>query len=52
MVAVVVRGRPWAAVLADMVEGVLAANRLDAAEADKARSVLWDAIGGQEAPAA
>jgi len=43
-VAVRLRGRPWAAVLADMVEGVVAANDLHAAEADRARAALWEAV--------
>ena len=43
-VAVVVRDRPWAAVLADLVEGVVAANGLEGAAADTARSALWEAL--------
>ena len=50
-VAVVVRERPWAAVLADMVDGVIATNRLSGPAADRARARLWVALGG-EAPAA
>ena len=45
-VSVVLRDRPWPAVLADMVEGVVAANSLRDAEADRARDRLW---GGLEA---
>jgi hypothetical protein len=44
MVAVVVRGRPWPAVLADLVEGVVAANGLVGPRADEARARLWDAL--------
>ena len=44
VVAVRLRGRPWAAVLADMVEGVVAANDLTAADADRVRSALWEAL--------
>jgi hypothetical protein len=44
MVAVVVRDRPWPAVLADLVEGVVAANRLQGPEADRARTALWAAL--------
>ncbi|MGH9185277.1 MAG: hypothetical protein ACRD0U_05620 [Acidimicrobiales bacterium] len=51
-VAVVLRDRPWAAVLADMVDGVVAANRLDGAAADRCRSALWDALGGEALAAA
>ena len=40
-VSVVVRGRPWGAVLADMVEGVVVANQLDSRRADTVRAALW-----------
>lgn len=40
-VAVRVRGRPWPAVLADMIDGVVAVNRLDSARAGRVRSDLW-----------
>jgi hypothetical protein len=43
-VAVVVRGRPWPAVLADLVEGVVAANGLLGPSADVARAALWEAL--------
>lgn len=48
VVAVVVRGRPWAAVQADLVEGVIAANRLTSPASDRARAALWDAIAGPD----
>lgn len=51
-IAVVVRGRPWAAVVADMVEGVIVANGLTGAAADRARSKLWRALGGDQTAAA
>lgn len=44
-VAVVVKGRPWPAVLADMVEGVVVANRLAGPGAERARTALWAAVG-------
>ena len=40
-VSVALRDRPWPAVVADMVEGVVAANRLSGVRADHARSHLW-----------
>ena len=40
-VSVALRGRPWAAVLADLVEGVVAANRLTGIAADRCRARLW-----------
>jgi hypothetical protein len=50
-VAVVVRGRPWVAVQADLVEGIVAANDLAGPAADSARAALWDALaGGQPVP--
>jgi len=52
VVAIVLRGRPWAAVLADMVEGVLAANRLEGARADTLRGALWASVGGDAVAAA
>jgi hypothetical protein len=43
-IAVVLRSRPWAAVLADMVEGVVVANRLRGVAADRCRAALWHAV--------
>ncbi len=51
-VAVRLRGRPWPAVLADLVEGVVAANRLDGVDADRVRAALWSAVGDQVGEAA
>jgi len=44
IVSVVVRDRPWAAVVADMVEGIVVANRLESVPADNARAALWLAV--------
>jgi hypothetical protein len=44
VVAVHLRGRPWAAVVADMIEGVVVLNRLDARSANRARADLWHTI--------
>ncbi len=44
-VAVAVRDRPWPAVLADLVEGVVVANGLRGPAADHARAALWSAVG-------
>lgn len=52
VVSVVVRGRPWVAVQADMIEGVVAANRLTGADADRARTALWNALVDQSSAAA
>ncbi|MGE3620612.1 MAG: hypothetical protein AB7L84_09130 [Acidimicrobiia bacterium] len=43
-VAVALRDRPWAAVLADLVEGVVVANRLAGLRADGVRAELWAAL--------
>jgi hypothetical protein len=56
VVSVRIRGRPWVAVLADMIDGVIAVNRLDARRANRARADLWDAVathtgGGAARPA-
>lgn len=52
-VAVVVRDRPWPAVQADLVEGIIAANQLTSPAADRARAELWRALeGGGEPPRA
>ena len=40
-VAVRLRGRPWPAVVSDMVEGVVVTNRLVGADADGLRRSLW-----------
>jgi hypothetical protein len=45
IVSVRLRGRPWAAVLADMIEGVVVANRLQPPHADRLRSDLWQLCG-------
>ncbi len=43
-VSVQLRDRPLVAVVADMVEGVVVANRLAGPAATRARTALWDAI--------
>ena len=54
-VAVRLRGRPFVAVVADMVEGVVVANQLTGTEATRVRTALWDAVvaaGGEAVEAA
>jgi hypothetical protein len=46
-IAVRVRGRPWADVLVDMIEGVVVANGLTGAEAEAARAALASAAGDE-----
>ena len=43
-VAVVLRGRPWGAVLADMIEGIVAANRRDRPRAATIRAARGLAV--------
>jgi hypothetical protein len=52
VVAVVLRGRPWAAILSDLIDGVLVANRLEGRAADRVRAGLWEAMAATEAEAA
>ena len=51
-IAVVVRGRPWAAVVADMIEGVVVANHLTGSSADRTRARLWAVVGDDATAAA
>lgn len=51
-VAVVVRGRPFLAVLGDMIEGIVVANRLDGTAATRARTALWEAVVAEQEAAA
>ena len=46
-VAVQLKGRPWLAVLGDMIEGVVVANSLKPPHADRLRNELWQAVGAQ-----
>ena len=51
-VAVRLRGRPWVAVLADMIEGVVVVNDLTGAAATRCRTALWAEIEREELRAA
>jgi hypothetical protein len=51
-VSVRLEGRPLGAVVADMVEGVIVANRLEGAEATRARTALWEALSAPSATVA
>lgn len=42
VVAVRVKGRPWPAVLGDMIEGVVVANDLPTPAATRLRTELWE----------
>ena len=51
-VAVRLHGRPFVAVLADMIEGILVANGLSGTEATRVRTALWDAVADEALQAA
>jgi hypothetical protein len=44
VVSIRLKGRPRAAVVADMIEGVIVTNRLRPPQADRIRTELWAAI--------
>ena len=44
VVAVRVKGRPWPAVLGDMIEGVVVTNALPTPQATRLRTDLWDVL--------
>lgn len=50
-VAVAMRGRPFQAVTADLIEGVVVANDLSGAEATRVRTFLWEAVVAERAAA-
>ncbi|MEE3015229.1 MAG: hypothetical protein VX337_00025, partial [Actinomycetota bacterium] len=43
-ISIVIRGRPWLAVLADIVEGFVIANAKSGQDSE-IRNILWDTIG-------
>ncbi|MEO5724660.1 MAG: hypothetical protein ABIQ39_09495 [Ilumatobacteraceae bacterium] len=47
VVAVRIKGRPWPAVVSDMIEGIIITNRLLPPGADHLRTELWQAAGFQ-----
>ena len=48
VVAVQLKGRPWAAVVGDMIEGVIVTNQLQPPASDRLRSELWQTLGFEE----
>jgi hypothetical protein len=52
LVAVRLKGRPWVAVLADMIDGMIVTNRLEGADAARMRTRLWTAVETDSARAA
>lgn len=43
-VSIRIKGRPWVSVLADMIDGVIVANKIDGLTAGAARTALWAAV--------
>jgi len=51
-VAVAVKGRPYQAVVADLIEGVVVVNELTGIEATRLRTALWEEVVASHADAA
>lgn len=51
-VSVSIRERPFQAVAADMIEGIIVSNQLDGTAATRARTALWEALVGRGEQAA
>jgi 3-hydroxyacyl-CoA dehydrogenase len=51
-IAVAVKGRPYQAVVADLIEGIVVVNDLDGFEATRLRTALWEEIVATHADAA
>ncbi len=49
VISVRLRGRPWVAVLGDMIEGLIVANDLAPPRSDRVRTELWIAVGVEPA---
>ena len=45
VIAVQLKGRPWAAIVGDMIEGVIVTNQLQPPRSDRLRAELWVALG-------
>jgi len=52
VIAILFRNRPWNAVLADMIDGVLHINDLEGAEVSRARDDLWETFSERSTAAA
>ena len=51
-IAVVVKHRPYQAVVADMIEGLVIVNELDGMQATRLRTALWEEVVASHAAAA
>ncbi len=43
-ISVVVAGRPWTNVLADLIDGIVVVNELEGGDAIRCRTALWAAL--------
>lgn len=46
--AVQLRNRPWSAIVADMIEGIVVANHLEPGQAHRLRAELWEVVDSHE----
>lgn len=51
-IAVTVKDRPYQAVVADLIEGIVIVNELDGFEATRVRTGLWEAVVASHSDAA
>ena len=51
-IAVAVRDRPYQAVVADLIEGLVVVNELDGIAATRVRTAMWEAVVAAHAGAA
>lgn len=51
-VSVVIAGRPWSNVLADLIDGIVVANELAGPEAVRTRTMLWASLEHDDSVAA
>ncbi|MEZ5138280.1 MAG: hypothetical protein R2702_19780 [Acidimicrobiales bacterium] len=47
-ISVALRDRPFQAVIADLIEGIVVVNELDGVEAARLRTALWEAVVAAE----
>lgn len=46
--SVQLRDRPWNAIVADMIEGIIVANQIAPSQAHRLRTQLWEAVEAPE----
>jgi hypothetical protein len=48
VVSIRLRDRPWVAVVADMIDGVIVANLLESIDAARLRTLLWEVLSVED----